>query len=218
MPVRRNSSTQMAYEKIKEMIAEQELLPGEQIVEMTIAEMLNCSRTPVREAIRMLQDDGLVDIIPNRGSFLKKVTKIDVVMAFEMAEALEGMVCYLVAERVSNGELREADFEELDECLEQMKQCISRKRIKDWVAYDDHFHVLLVELSGNRMIMQERKRTMDQINQVLWFVTPTAIDKALSNDEHEEMVKAIRSGNRNQAREWGQSHRHRVRDELKKML
>lgn len=216
--MRRNTSSQIAYDRLKEMIADQELLPGEQIVEMNIAVMLNCSRTPVREAIRMLQDDGLVDIIPNRGSFLKKVTKLDVVMAFEIAEALEGMACYLVAERVRNGELLPADFNELEQCLARMTQCMSQKRVKDWAAYDDCFHILLVELSGNRMIMQERKRAMEQINQVLWFVTPTAINKDLSNLEHIEITKAIRSGQSEQARIWGQAHRHRVREELKQML
>lgn len=216
--MKRNSSTQTVYEKIKEMIASQELLPGEQIVETTIADMFGCSRTPVREAVRMLQDDGLVDIIPNRGSFLKKVTKLDVVMAFEVAEALEGMVCYLLAERVRNGELHKRDLQKLDFYLEEMEQCISQKRVKDWVTLDDHFHVLLVELSGNRMIMQERKRTMDQINQVLWFVTPTSIDKDMSNQEHTRMIEAIQAGDMKQAREQAQLHRHRIRNELKKML
>ena len=162
--------------------------------------------------------DGLVDIIPNRGSFLKKVTKLDVVIAFEVAEALEGMVCYLLAERVKNGELHERDLKKLKTCLEEMEQCIIQKRVKDWVTLDDRFHVLLVELSGNRMIMQERKRTLDQINQVLWFVTPTSIDKDMSNQEHAKMIEAIRTGDMKRAREQGQFHRHRIRDELKKML
>ena len=216
--MKRNSSTQTAYEKLKEMIADQELLPGEQIVETVVAGMLGCSRTPVREAIRMLPDEGLVDMIPKLGAFLKKVTKTDVIMAFEVTEAIEGMVCYLAAERVNNGELYDEDFEKLNHCLEEMEQCIREERVKDWAVLDDHFHVLLVELSGNDMLMQERKRTVDQINQVLWFVTPSSIDKALSNREHKEIVEAIRAGDLSLSRERAQAHRHRVREELKRML
>lgn len=214
----RQSSAQRVYDELKEMIAKQELLPGERIIETDIADRVGCSRTPVREAIRLLQEDGLVDIIPNRGSFLKKVTKMDVVRGFEVAEALEGMACYLVAERVKNGELSKNDFDALRECAEAMNQYLVSGQLKKWASADANFHVMLTDLCGNHYIIQERNRITEQINQVLWLVTPTDIDKEASNREHMDMLEIMQRGDMEEARRVGQIHRHRVRDVMKVIL
>lgn len=214
----KQSSVQRVYDELKEMIARQELLPGERIIEADIAARVGCSRTPVREAIRLLQEDGLVDMIPNRGSFLKKVTKADVILGFEVAEALEGMACYLVAERVKNGELTSVDFTALKECAEAMNEYLSSGQLKKWASADADFHVLLTDLCGNHYIIQQRNRITEQINQVLWFVAPSDIDKQISNKEHMQMLEILQKGDIEAARSIGQMHRHRVRDVLKVIL
>lgn len=215
---KKNSSVQLVYNKIKEMIAERELLPGERIIEMDIAAQLGCSRTPVREALQVLQKEGLVDIVPNRGAFLKKLTKADVIKGFEAAEALEGMACYLVAERVRKGELAPADFDNLRECAEEMNQFLADGQLKKWASADAKFHEMLTELSDNHYIIQERNRILEQVNQVLWFVTLSDIDKDISNREHMEMLAIFQAGETEPARTIGQIHRHRIRDELMVLL
>lgn len=96
---------QKVYEKIKKMIVNQEMLPGDPIIEVVFAKKFNISRTPVRVAIRDLQEDGLVELVSNKGAFVKRFSKADIILSFEMLEALEGMAAYLVAEKYKSGNL-----------------------------------------------------------------------------------------------------------------
>ena len=140
------------------------------------------------------------------------------IRGFEVAEALEGMACYLIAERVHNGELTSADFAELEACAKELNHYLEAGLLKKWTTADADFHAMLAELCGNHYIVQQRNRITDQINQVLWFVTPFDIDKQVSNQEHMQMLDILQRGDAEAARTIGQLHRHRVRNVLKVIL
>ena len=96
------SATQIAYDGIRRMIfVTHELRPGQKLVESTVAQKLCISRTPVREAIHRLQQDGILERIPNRGSFVCIPKKRDIVHSYEIVAALSAMSCYIIAEAVS---------------------------------------------------------------------------------------------------------------------
>jgi len=216
--MKKTHCSQTAYEALKEMIVKQDLLPGQQIVESSFADKMGISRTPLREAIRMLEKDGLVDIFPYKGAYIKSFRKDEVVMGFEAAEGLEGMAAYLTAERVAKGELNAEDLDGMEVLVKELDEHLKNGNLKAWGLCDEKFHDTFAELSGNVFLVEALKKIRTQLNCVLWFITPAGIDKKLSNYGHRKILAAIRCGDHETARHEAQRHRHRVRDELIKLL
>lgn len=85
------TATDEVYDALHEMISTQKLSPGDRLLEVSIAQMLGVSRTPVREAIRRLQQDGLVEIQPNKGCILKRTTLSEMADGYEIIACVSSM-------------------------------------------------------------------------------------------------------------------------------
>ncbi len=212
------SQAQKAYEKIRNHILTQKLKPGSPLVESEFAEQLKMSRTPVREAIRQLSADGLVEIIPRKGTFIKTFTKKDLIMCYEAAEGLEGMVVYLAAKSVAEGKADKSKVRAMEQLVEQMDKSLEGDNMPEWISGDEKFHDILYKMCDNTYIIQNLERILVQLNCVLWFITPMYIDKRASNEEHRKMVKAIKEGDAQGGRCIAQQHRNRVRSEFEKVI
>jgi len=175
----KKTAAQKAYEKIKKMIVNQEMLPGNPIVEVDFAKKLNISRTPIRVAIRHLQEDGLVELVSNKGAFVKSFSKNDIILSFEIVEALEGMAAYLVAEKYKSRNLLKSDLDNLEKLVLKMDKDLETSNFNDWSKCDREFHNEITKLCGNHYIRDEHARLKIQMNCVLWFITPIYIDKKL---------------------------------------
>ena len=199
------------------MILSGELVPGQQITETDMANRCGYSRTPVREAVRRLEKEGLLEVIPNKGTFLKTVTRGSAAMAFEAASALEGMAARLCAEMVKSGDLA-PDCENLkavEAYIQDMEQDLKKGDIRDWVTKDNLYHKELIDLSGNSYLIREWTQIFDQLNQVLWLFTPTSVDKDESTRNHRRILELICEGKETAAQDAAISHRMRVRDQIK---
>jgi DNA-binding GntR family transcriptional regulator len=105
-----------AAARLRNMLVEGRIAPGAKLNERELAEALRISRTPLREAIKMLASEGLVDLLPNRGAVAVKLTEADVMHSFELLAELEGLAGELAAARITNAaraELRAKHFEML---------------------------------------------------------------------------------------------------------
>jgi len=211
-----NSQAQRAYEGMKQGILSRELKPGCPIIETEFAERFKMSRTPIREAIRRLYAEGLVDIFPRKGAYIKTFTKRDLLMSFEAAEAIEGMVAYLVAKNMLEKKSDKKWLQELDGIMDQMDKSLKANDIQSWASGDEKFHNTLYRMCDNEYIIQSLERIRMQLNYALWFLTPFYIDKKPSNAEHREIIVAIRNGDPEKARIISQKHRNRVRNELER--
>ena len=100
------SLKQRAYDEISRWIVQGVLKQGQPLIETELAERLNISRTPIREALRELEKEGLVEIYPRRGTFVTKLTLKEIQELFEIREALEGMAARLCAKRITEEELQ----------------------------------------------------------------------------------------------------------------
>lgn len=210
----RKGATARAYDRIKQMIISQELLPGQQIVEANFAKRFNMSRTPIRSAVRLLEEDGLVEIVPNKGAFVRTFTKHDIIACFEMAEALEGMAAFLLAEKCRLGYVGRRDLQKLEKLTREMEESLVNKELVAWSNCDEEFHEEITRMCGNYVIKEEYRRLKLQLNCVLWFITPVYIDKEASNREHRMILDALYEKNPEKARSISQDHRNRVRNEL----
>lgn len=218
--MKKHSNVLLAYETIRSMIISSELVPGQQLVEQRMAEICNMSRTPVREAIRLLENDGFIEIIPNRGSFVRTLSKEEAMMAHEVASAMDGMAAFLCAEQMSEGLLtpQSEPYQELIRLADSMEANMAEYDYRQWIVLDEKFHELLLRLSGNRSIQDIRMRILTQLNQIWWFGFPLEEDKSASNREHREILAFIASGSKMQAQQCSFEHRMHARNRIKEML
>ncbi len=212
----KKSQSIKAYEAIREAVISQKLKPGSPINETELAKKLKMSRTPIRESIQHLAADGLVDIIPRRGAFIRLFGVEDIFRCYEVAEALEGMAAYLVTKRYSHGEIDEEKLKKLDRLVTQMEMNIEKKDGVAWASNDDLFHVSIYSMCGNISIIEFLDKIKGQLNCVLWFMS-RYVDKEASNREHREIVKAIIAGDAERARKFMQEQFSRVRRQLKEI-
>lgn len=209
------SAADEAYDAIHEMISSGSISSGQQIVESAIAESLGMSRTPVREAIRRLQQDGLVEVIRNKGCFLKKSTFTELADGYEIIAVLSAMACRHLA--LHQETLDPEDLSSLQEVLENMEACLPQKRIREWVELDIRFHRLLIEMANIWQLSNMYDNLSLCVNQVLWLVTPLFVDCSQSTRDHHTLLKLIAGGKDEEAFQFARTHHMRTVDIIQKM-
>lgn len=212
------TTAQIAYRAIKDMYVKRELRPGDQLVEAALAEELGISRTPVREAIRMLQQEGLVVSIKNRGSFIKDVTKESLLMNAETIEAVDGMIAYLVAEKIAENAVDSEMVSLLASYPARMDAALKNNDIKEWQELDRDFHQQLAVLAGNEPLLESFTSASEYMSQDLWILFPNRSNKTASNKDHFALMTAIAAGDKDKARSVAQKHRHRIREIIKNSI
>ncbi len=210
-----NSHAEKAYQTIRAMIMNRTLNQGASLNVAEIAEQCEMSVTPVREAVRRLVSEGLLEVLPRRGTFVRSFSAEDLISAFEVAEAYEGMAAYLVAERVRNGEDLSGDLDRLAGYVDELAMHLEPKDASLWAALDTKFHDTLCKLSKNTHIWQSYQMVRAQMDCVLWFITPLYVDRGNSAREHRSIIDAVRQGDMEAARALSQKHRNQVRSVLR---
>jgi DNA-binding GntR family transcriptional regulator len=205
----------IAYEKIRDKILRRELMPGDYLVELKLVEELNMSRTPIRKAIDMLVDEGLVGRVPNKCTFVKSTVQGELIMAYELCEALDGMAAYLLAEQVAKGTLADDDLEVLRQIASDLVRHLNNKNMKRWAELDKLFHITLVMMSGNEFIIRANQENYKHINEILWFKVVQDVDIEGSNHMHLDMLLAISAGDKEKSRKIAQEHRRRIIEIMK---
>ena len=135
-------------EALRQAIKEGILKPGERLMEIQLADELGVSRTPIREAIRKLELEGFVVMIPRRGTYVADISLKDVVQVFEIRSALEELAAGLAAERITPDEL-----EELERILVEINEYIDRDEFDKIVDTDIRFHGVLYRASRNNRLV-----------------------------------------------------------------
>ena len=187
---------------LREMLMHGEFLPGQKLVEAALAERLGVSRMPVRRALAVLERDGLVTNLPNRGSYVARFTVRQVNDARELRGSLEGLAARLVAERG----LAPPTQRSLEEMLEQGDRLFAAGMISPSVAeayrrLNFRFHTDIVEASESRPLIMAY-----EANNRLPLASPVAIAVDLSNlvslsrtlgetqADHHRIVAALKAG------------------------
>jgi len=133
---------------LREAIRDGVLLPGERLMEIQLSEELGVSRTPVREAIRKLDQEGYIVMMPRRGAYVASITIRDINEIFEIRRALESLSSSLAAERISSDEL-----ETLQRLLVEIGRYIKAKNMEKIVETDIKFHDMLYQASRNERLV-----------------------------------------------------------------
>ncbi len=195
------------YSALRDAIVSGKLKPGERIVEDRICAELGVSRSPLREALRKLEGEGLVSILPRRGAIVTELTQRDQLDLFAVREALEGLAANLGAQHITPAELAELE----DICL-AMEQCIRARDMSTVVTLNTQFHELVAKTSRNRWIREFLLSIRAQTRR-LYRSAIEKPDRAVESvGEHRLIIDALRQGDGVHAEALARRHVQRARD------
>jgi DNA-binding GntR family transcriptional regulator len=183
------SSTHAAYEEIRRRILDNEMPAGAQYLEQELAATLGMSRTPVREALIRLSDEGLVEVRPRHGARVLPISIDDMREIYELLTELEAMAARAAAARG----VSDQDLARFDATLDDMEQALARSDLKTWADADRKFHGLLAELSGNKRLQGVIGLFVDQAHRARMLTLALRPRPSRSNADHSAVVAAIRA-------------------------
>lgn len=183
-----------AYDYIKERILDGTLTFNQVYSETGLAQEIGISRTPVRDAIHLLYQEGLVDIIPSKGFSLHKLTEQDVMETYEIRSAIEG---YCARKLALSGEAASspAHLQALAASLDKQQQIFRERLGVDSFAEEDRqFHYLLVSYGGNEALLEIFQQYMYRIKKLACYslTKPGRMEQTLA--EHRQIYTAICEG------------------------
>jgi DNA-binding GntR family transcriptional regulator len=205
-PTARGTLVAQAHAAIKARIFCNEYGPGFQATEPEIAERLGMSRTPVREALVQLQQEGLVEIVPRRGMRVVPLSPSDMRQMYDVLSLLEVAAVELLARRPPPPEA----FDEFEAALSEMDAALQRDDLDGWAEADDRFHRLLFERCGNAMLATLAFAVFDKVHRARLVSLRLRPLPTRSNEEHRDTVAAIRRGDVEGARRLHLAHRDRT--------
>jgi DNA-binding GntR family transcriptional regulator len=208
-----NSLQQKAYEYIRQNILSMEYQPGDFITDSKIAEELEISRTPVREACQRLEYEGLLFSESRRGWRIYSLTIKDIDNIFDLKCEIEGLIARKAA-MCEDAELRNT----LQELINQMKEASVDDDLETWLETDTSIHHILYVMAQN----DRAERYINNLNDQ-WHRLRSGYIKMIgrlenSTEEHEKFVTAIINGKPDEADKALQDHLNNVRDGLLKIL
>lgn len=182
----RQSLHQEVANRLRQRIIEGDIAPGSKLNERELCEVMNVSRTPLREAIKMLAAEGLVELLPNRGAAVAQLDEQDVIDTFEVIAGLEGLSGELAAQRITPEELAEIRALHFEMCAAH-----ARRDLPTYYRLNAAIHERINAAARNPVLAQTW-RTVNARLQVLRFrsnLDGAKWDQAL--DEHEQMVDML---------------------------
>ena len=144
--VRTNLNAQV-YDVLKEMIADQRFTPGSYINVEKLTQELGVSRTPIWEAVRRLEQEGIVLHTPHKGVRVRELTRKMALDLYEVRENMEGLAARLAAERVTPEILAE-----MEECLAEQESIVKEEDAVAYSSADHRFHLLIYDAGGNELL------------------------------------------------------------------
>ncbi|MPW24728.1 FCD domain-containing protein [Alkalibaculum sp. M08DMB] len=195
------SKQQLAYEKIKDSIIKNEFLPDTLLVERQLCTNMDISRTPVRDALRRLAGEGLVEFIPDKGMFVSRIRLEDIIEIYELREALESMAVRLFTLRKT-----EEDLKIMEGCVEQQESSFNKGDYSLSVAKDMEFHEVYIKGAKNLRMENFLRTIHDQTNRVAFSTTNDLERMERSIHQHKEVLEAIKSSDEVLAEELIKKH------------
>ena len=173
-----------AYVQIKKMISDYRFSPGSRLNVEQLARDLGTSRTPIWEAVRRLEQEGLVKNVPNRGVFLVELTRAAAIELYSVREVLEGMAARLAVQRISDKAL-----EKMERMVREQEKIVAEEDLVAYSKSDFDFHACIYLACGNTILREMLENIKEKARPLEMRITPILTE--LLND-HQMIVRAIR--------------------------
>lgn len=177
----------VVFRTLREAILEGELKPGERLMEIQLANRLGVSRTPIREAIRMLELEGLVIMIPRKGAIVAEITEKNLTDVLEVRRVLEELAVELSAARITDDQLVE-----LEKAAEDFKRELDTGSVNDIARCDEAFHCIIMDSTENEKLVQLLTNFREQMYRYrVEYLKKRDIYPQLVN-EHQEILRCLK--------------------------
>ena len=191
----------VVFQTLRQAILKGELQPGERLMEIKLAERLGVSRTPIREAIRKLELEGLVVMIPRKGAAVANITEKDTKDVLEVRRTLEMFAVEVACDRITQEQL--IQLKEAAKAFEASKGSMDLIRIAET---DMYFHEIIYEATQNERLVQMLNNLRENMYRyrIEYLKDPNYYDSLVR--EHQAILDAVESGNKEQARASMRAH------------
>ena len=199
--------------RLRTMLIEGLIAPGAKLNERELCEQLRVSRTPLREAIKLLAAEGLVDLLPNRGAVAVKLTEADVINTFELLSALEALSGELAAQRVTDEELAE-----LRALHYEMMACFARRDLSGYYRINARIHAAINDAAKNPVLGATYRSINARVQSLRFRTNQNEVKWAAAVAEHERMIQALAARDPAAMRQVLLEHLNRKRDTVLELL
>jgi DNA-binding GntR family transcriptional regulator len=207
--------SEQAYRRIKEKIITLDLAPSSVIDEQELMEELGLGRTPIREALQRLDSEGLVTIVPRRGTFVADISVTDLQKIFELRIILEGFCARVAAQRITDDQI--LGMEKVLRSLNELEQVENGKAVA-LMDVDRQFHELLYRAANNEFLADTLGRFYD-LSLRLWYLVLNRLgDVHSAVKQHQKVLKALKAGDQEQAERLIQKHITQFQQSIKAVL
>lgn len=198
---------EIVYEELKMQILTGKIVPGTRMMEVELAEDMGVSRTPIREAIRKLEKEGLVTIEPRRGAYASQMSTDDMVEILEVRQNMEGLAAYIAAQR-----MKPEQFKILKEVEDAYNRAVEKGNAADMIKYDTKFHKLIVASSNNKILIQMVEQLQEMVLRFRYVYYDDFKRAENMPNEHQMIMDAIEGSNAEAARIAADNHVAKLKD------
>lgn len=192
---------EIVYQELKKRIVEGAIPPGTRMMEVELADALKVSRTPIREAIRKLEDEGLVTIEPRRGAYASKISLEDIIDVLCVREDLEGLAAELAAERITDEQV-----EELERITDRYNEAIQSADTRKIINFDEDFHKAIVAISGNKTLISFTSTVQELVRRFRYLYYDDMNRYVHMPQEHRHIIAALKSHDAQKSRQTADAH------------
>ena len=189
------------FHRLREDILSGKYNENDELKEVTIGEELGVSRTPVREAFRQLELEGLIQIVPNKGAYVTGITEKDVKDIYMIRSLLEGLCARWATEHITDEQM-----EEMEENVYLAKFHAQKGHYEQLAALDNRFHEIMYEACDSKMLEHQLKDFHDYVLRVRKKTLANVNRGKKSNEEHEQIMEAIKAKDADRAEALANRH------------
>lgn len=189
------------YNKIRDDILNGRFSNDEELKEIAIGEELGVSRTPVREAFRQLELEGLIRIVPNKGAYVTGITANDVKDIYMIRSKLEGLAAGWATEHITKEQM-----EEMEENIYLSEFHAGKGHFDQIAELDNRFHEIIYEACGSKMLEHQLREYHEYVLRVRRKTLSSSNRGTASTEEHKKIMEAIKSGDKDLAEKTANIH------------
>ena len=212
-PIVRTSLHDAIITRLRDMIIEGELQPGQRLHEVNLCKSLGVSRTPLREALKFLLGEGLIEIIPHRGTTVRQFSEKEVFDCLIILGKLEFIAGQLACKFASD-----ADVAKLRNMHDQMMELYSQRKRLSYFKINQDIHSLIITLSGNQALIHIHAILQARLKRIRYIGNEVAEKWAAAVEDHCLIIKALESRNEKALSEILELHMLRTWDRVKDVL